>query len=69
MRQYRHLPHMIDVRTLSSKLYRPATISKQSIIVSNFTIDEDPNKLQAYVQWLPADGMTHSIHFFFLANL
>lgn len=64
MRQYRHLTHMIDVRTLPNKSYRPATISKESIIVSDFTIDEDPNKLAAYVQWSPADGLCIDIDTF-----
>lgn len=54
-REYRILPD-IEVRTLPSMAYRPQTIPSESITLSDFSTDEDPNSLSAYVQWTPADG-------------
>lgn len=64
MREYRVLPDIV-VRTLPSIAYRPQTIPSESIIISDFATNEEPNLLSAYVQWAPADGMcfTHPFSF------
>lgn len=58
-----HLLSMCEVRTLSSRTYHPKTIPSESIILSNFTANENPKLLSAYVQWKPADG-TYFAHIY-----
>lgn len=56
-REYRHLAETMVVHTLSSKSHRPKTILNESIVLSDFSIGEDPHSLSAFVLWKPADGM------------
>lgn len=63
MHEYRYLADTIMVRTLPSMAYRPQIIPNEHLKISNFTIDDDPKLLSAYLQWAPAEGMCFSIIF------
>lgn len=62
MLEYRHLLDMKSLRTLPSKTYHPQIIPEESIKLSEFTINENPQLLNVYVHWAPADGMDFGIN-------